>query len=277
MDGSSNTGHRTALRRLRQVMAGTGSAQDRLNEIVKIVAAEMAAEVCSIYVQRAGDILELFATQGLNPDSVHVTRLQLGEGLVGTVALTAEPLNLPDAQAHPNFSYRPETGEEVFASLLGVPVIRGGRVRGVLVIQNGDKRTYADEEEEALQIIAVVIAEIIASGNLVTADEKAQLGGGRSFRSSRHAGLAINSGLAVGQAVLHTPNVSIRQMFADDTETEHERLRESMATCMPLSTSFWHRRVCVPMANIVMCSIPIVGLPRIVAGCAVSGKVSIAG
>ena len=230
MDGSSNTGHRTALRRLRQVMAGTGSAQDRLNEIVKIVAAEMAAEVCSIYVQRAGDILELFATQGLNPDSVHVTRLQLGEGLVGTVALTAEPLNLPNAQAHPNFSYRPETGEEVFASLLGVPVIRGGRVRGVLVIQNGDKRTYADEEEEALQIIAVVIAEIIASGNLVTADEKAQLGGGRSFRSSRHAGLAINSGLAVGQAVLHTPNVSIRQMFADDTETEHERLRESMAT-----------------------------------------------
>jgi len=230
VDGSSNTGHRTALRRLRQVMAGTGSAQDRLNEIVKIVAAEMAAEVCSIYVQRAGDILELFATQGLNPDSVHVTRLQLGEGLVGTVALTAEPLNLPDAQAHPNFSYRPETGEEVFASLLGVPVIRGGRVRGVLVIQNGDKRTYADEEEEALQIIAVVIAEIIASGNLVTADEKAQLGGGRSFRSSRHAGLAINSGLAVGQAVLHTPNVSIRQMFADDTETEHERLRESMAT-----------------------------------------------
>ena len=151
MDGSSNTGHRTALRRLRQVMAGTGSAQDRLNEIVKIVAAEMAAEVCSIYVQRAGDILELFATQGLNPDSVHVTRLQLGEGLVGTVALTAEPLNLPDAQAHPNFSYRPETGEEVFASLLGVPVIRGGRVRGVLVIQNGDKRTYADEEEEALK------------------------------------------------------------------------------------------------------------------------------
>jgi phosphotransferase system, enzyme I, PtsP len=230
VDGSPNTGHRTALRRLRQVMAGTGSAQDRLNEIVKIVAAEMAAEVCSIYVQRAGDILELFATQGLNQEAVHVTRLQLGEGLVGMVALTAEPLNLPDAQAHPDFSFRPETGEEVFASLLGVPVIRGGRVRGVLVIQNSDKRTYTEEEEEALQIIAVVIAEIIASGNLVNADESARLGGGRSFRSSRHAGLAINSGLAVGQAVLHTPNVSIRQMFADDAEAEHERLRGSMAT-----------------------------------------------
>lgn len=228
MDGSPNTGHRTALRRLRQVMAGSGSAQDRLNEIVKIVAAEMGAEVCSIYVQRAGDILELFATQGLNRDAVHLTRLQLGEGLVGTVALTAEPLNLPDAQAHPNFSYRPETGEEVFASLLGVPVIRGGRIRGVLVIQNSDQRTYSDEEEEALQIIAVVIAEIIASGNLANADASARLGGGRSFRSSRHVGMAINSGLAVGEAVLHTPNVSIRQMFADDSAREHERLREAI-------------------------------------------------
>ncbi len=228
MDGSPNTGHRKALRRLRQVMAGSASAQERLNEIVKIVAVEMAAEVCSIYVQRAGEILELFATQGLNRDAVHVTRLQLGEGLVGTVALTAEPLNLSDAQAHPDFSYRPETGEEVFASLLGVPIIRGGRVRGVLVIQNSDQRNYSDEEEEALQIIAVVIAEIIASGYFANADASARLGRGRSFPSSRHVGISVNWGLAEGEAVLHTPNVSIRQMFADDSAVEHERLRKAM-------------------------------------------------
>ena len=228
MDGTPKTGHRRALRRLRDVMAGSGTAQNRLDQIVRIVAAELAAEVCSVYVQRAGDVLELFATQGLNPESVHVTRLQLGEGLVGTIALTAEPLNLPDAQTHPNFSYRPETGEEVFSSLLGVPVIRGGRVRGVLVIQNGDKRTYSDEEEEALEIIAVVIAELIASGNLINPDEKRELGGGRTFRPARLAGLAINGGFAVGEAVLHTPNVTIHQMFADDAGTEHDRLREAM-------------------------------------------------
>ena len=228
MDGIPRTGHREALRRLRHVMAGSGTAQDRLDQIVRIVAAEMAAEVCSVYVQRVGEVLELFSTQGLNPDSVHVTRLQLGEGLVGTIALTAEPLILPDAQAHPNYSYRPETGEEVFSSLLGVPVIRGGRVRGVLVIQNRDKRTYSEEEAEALEIIAVVIAELIASGDLINPEERLELGGGRSFRSSRLAGLAINDGLAVGQAVLHTPNVTIRQMFADDAGVEHDRLRDAM-------------------------------------------------
>lgn len=228
MDGSPKTGHREALRRLRDVMAGTGSAQDRLDQIVRIVAAEMAAEVCSIYVERAGDVLELFATEGLNSEAVHVTRLQIGEGLVGTIALTAEPLNLPDAQGHPNFSYRPETGEEAFASLLGVPVIRGGRVRGVLVIQNREKRTYSDEEAEALEIIAVVIAELIASGELVNPDEKIPYGGGRTFRSNRLGGLKINDGLAVGKAVLHTPNVTIRQMFADDAQFEHDRLRDAM-------------------------------------------------
>lgn len=228
MDGSPKTGHREALRRLRDVMAGSGTAQERLDQIVRIVAAEMTAEVCSVYVERAGDVLELFATEGLNPDAVHVTRLQIGEGLVGTIALTAEPLNLPDAQGHPKFSYRPETGEEVFASLLGVPVIRGGRVRGVLVIQNRKKRTYSDEEAEALEIIAVVIAELIASGDLVNPDEKLPLGGGRTFRSSRLAGLKINDGLAVGKAVLHTPNVTIRQMFADDAQFEHDRLRDAM-------------------------------------------------
>ena len=142
------SGPRRALRRLRTIMAGSGTAEERLEQLVRVVADEVVAEVCSVYVRRAGDVLELFATQGLNPSAVHMTRLRVGEGLVGTVAATARPLNLPDAQAHPQFSYRPETGEEIYHSLLGVPMIRGGRVRGVLVIQNRALRNYSEEEVE---------------------------------------------------------------------------------------------------------------------------------
>lgn len=228
MSGTSPTGHRQALRRLRTVMAGSGTAQQRLDELVRVIAGEMVAEVCSVYVMRAGDVLELFATQGLNQEAVHVTRLRLGEGLVGTVAATAEPLNLPDAQSHPKFSYRPETGEEIYSSLLGVPVIRGGRVRGVLVIQNRAKRTYTDDEMEALELISVVIAELIASGDLIAPDERRLSGSGRSFRPARMSGQSINEGLAIGEAVLHQPNISIQKMFADEPEAEHERLREAM-------------------------------------------------
>ena len=223
------SGHRRALRRLRAVMAGEGSAEERLGEIVEIVAAEMVAEVCSVYVMRAGELLELFATKGLNPGAVHRTRLRVGEGLVGTVAAQARPLNLPDAQSHPRFTYRPETGEEIYQSLLGVPILRGGRVRGVLVVQNRARRLYADEEVEALEVIGVVVAELIAGGALISPAESAP-SQGNAVLSVRLEGLRISKGLAMGEAVLHTPPVSIPRMFADEPELERDRLAQAMSS-----------------------------------------------
>ncbi len=223
------SGHRRALRRLRDVMAGGGSAEERLGEIVKLVAADMTAEVCSVYIMRAGQVLELFATQGLNPDAVHRTRLRVGEGLVGTVAANARPLNLPEARSHPRFSYRPETGEESYHSLLGVPVVRGGRVRGVVVIQNRAQRHYTDEEVEALEVISVVVAELIAGGELVSPIETATTQG-NAILPMRLEGVQINGGLAMGEAVLHLPRVPAPRMFAEDPDDEHDRLAGALSS-----------------------------------------------
>ncbi|MGE0748578.1 MAG: phosphoenolpyruvate--protein phosphotransferase [Rhodospirillales bacterium] len=209
-------------------MAAPAPAQQRLDELVRVIAAEMVAEVCSIYVMRAGEVLELFATQGLNPKAVHLTRLRVGEGLVGTVAQNAAPLSLPDAQAHPKFAYRPETGEEVYHSLLGVPVLRGGRVRGVLVIQNRTRRHYTEEEIETLEVIGVILAELIHGGDLISRSEQVPAQG-NAILPLRMTGIAINAGLAMGEAVLHLPRISIRQMFADDPAAEHDRLAHAVA------------------------------------------------
>ena len=133
-------GPRVLLRRLREVMAEPVSAQERLNKIVVLIAANMVAEVCSIYVLRVDGTLELYATEGLNPESVHVTVLRQDEGLVGLVASEAKSLNLSDAQHHPAFSFRPETGEEIYHSFLGVPILRAGNTLGVLVVQNRAQR-----------------------------------------------------------------------------------------------------------------------------------------
>src|SRR5262245_59094998 len=159
-------GPRVLLRRLREIMAERQSAQARLDKLVSVIAANMVAEVCSVYLRRAGGVLELFATEGLNREAVHRTRLKRGEGLVGLVADSAAPLNLTDAPAHPNFSYRPETGEDPFRSFLGVPIVRGERVFGVLTVQNRTARHYDEEEEEALLTIAMVLAEVVAQGAL---------------------------------------------------------------------------------------------------------------
>jgi phosphotransferase system enzyme I (PtsP) len=225
--GSSGT--RRLLRRLRDIMADSGLAQERLDRIVRTVAAEMVAEVCSAYVMRAGEVLELFATEGLRPEAVHRTRLRVGEGLVGVIAATARPLALAEARSHPDYAYRPETGEEIYHSLMGVPILRGGRVLGVLVVQNRMPRHYTEDEIEVLQTIAMVIAELAASGQLISPLEIAESHGG-GMLPVRLGGIQLNPGLALGPAVLHMPRLAIRQVVAEDVSVELDRLRQAVAT-----------------------------------------------
>jgi len=219
---------RRLLRRLRDIMARSGTAQERLDRIVRVIAAEMVAEVCSAYIMRAGEVLELFATEGLRPEAVHRTRLRVGEGLVGVIAATARPLALADAQSHPNFAYRPETGEEIFHSLMGVPILRSGRVLGVLVVQNRTLRHYTEDEVEVLQTIAMIVAELATGGDLINPLEIAQSPGG-GMLPLRLVGVRLNGGLAVGPAVLHEPRVVIRQVVAEDVDTELVRLRRAVS------------------------------------------------
>src|SRR2546428_7092949 len=211
-------GPRVLLRRLREVMAEPVSAQERLDKIVVLIAANMVAEVCSVYVLRVDGTLELYATEGLNRQAVHMTVLRSDEGLVGLVAREARSVNLSEAHAHPAFSYRPETGEEIYHSFLGVPVLRAGNTLGVLVVQNRAHRTYSEEEEEALQTTAMVLAEMIASGEL---SALARPGAEPAARRPVHVtGIALNDGIALGDVVLHEPRVVITNFIADDVPKE---------------------------------------------------------
>jgi phosphotransferase system enzyme I (PtsP) len=220
-------GARGLLRRLRDVMAGGGAAQARLDRVVRVIAADLVAEVCSIYVLRAGEVLELFATEGLKPEAVHRTRLRVGEGLVGDIAAHARPLALADAQSHPNFAYRPETGEEIYHSLVGVPILRDGRVLGVLVVQNRTQRNYTEEEIETLETVAMVLAEMLAAGELVSAAEIAPADG-IALLPLRLEGMRINGGIAIGRALLHHRRVAVHQVLAQDPAAELVRLDEAI-------------------------------------------------
>jgi phosphotransferase system, enzyme I, PtsP len=219
-------GARRLLKRLRDLMAGGGTGQERLNQTVRIIAADMVAEVCSIYMMRPGEVLELFATQGLKQEAVHKTRLAVGEGLIGDIAAHARPLALADAQSNPNFAYKPETGEEIFHSLMGVPILRGGRVLGVLAVQNRSFREYDEEEIEALQTIAMVLAELAASDSLFGPPEVALET--VALLPERLEGLKLNEGLAMGRVVMHQPRVTIRQMVAEDPARERGRLEAAV-------------------------------------------------
>lgn len=215
-------GQRGLLRQIREVMADGSSAQARLDRVVEIIARSMIAEVCSIYLRRTSEELELFATEGLNREAVHNTRLRLSEGLVGEVARSGQPLNLNDAPSHPSFSYRPETGEDPYNSFLGVPLLRGGRTIGVLVVQNMAMRTYGEDEVEDLQIIAMVLAEMVA-GDLVSDDELKDIEIAPQ-RPERLKGSSFADGIAIGTVILHEVPVTPDHLLSDDAIAEEARL-----------------------------------------------------
>lgn len=214
---------REILVRLHDVMAARSNAQAKLNQVVEIIGAALDSEVCSIYLLRDG-VLELFATRGLDPLAVHVTKLAPGEGLVGTIAQEVEVLNLDEAASHPDFAYRPETGEDRFHSFAGVPIIRRERAVGVLAVQHREARKYADVEIEALQTVAMVLSELIANADLI--DEATGPGGARpqSTASIRIAGQRLVDGMGAGYAVFHQPRITIEHTVAEDTEAERHRV-----------------------------------------------------
>lgn len=215
---------RAIMRRLREIMADPGDGQERLNKIVRQVAGLMVAEVCSIYLKRQDGTLELFATEGLNPEAVHKTRLNRGEGLVGRCAELAAPVNVPEAQEHPAFSYRPETGEELYHSFLGVPILRAGALLGVIVVQNKTQREYSEEDVEVLQTTAMVVAEHLVSGDVAGA----LLDEGERAATTLLKGEAISDGIALGHVVLHQPRVVVTEFLAVDPEAEAERLERAV-------------------------------------------------
>ena len=211
---------REILTGLHEIMAGRGSAQSKLDRVVDLIADKMASEVCSIYLLRDNK-LELFATLGLRKEAVHVTRLSMGEGLVGTIASEGRILNLAEAADHPAFAYRPETGEESFHSFAGVPIVRLESPIGVLAVQHADPRRYEDVEIEALQTVAMVLSEMIAAARLVDGARRGRL---RSAGPLRLSGLKLVAGMAKGEAIFHQPRVVVEHTVAEDIEAERDRV-----------------------------------------------------
>ncbi len=217
---------RRLLKQLRDLLQQGGPAEQRLDQVTRLIASYMVAEVCSLYLTRAGEVLELFATIGLKPEAVHRTRFRFGEGLVGQIAANGRPLALADAQSHPNFAYRPEIGEESFQSLMGVPILREGHTLGVLVVQNVTRRAYAEEEVEALETIAMVVSEMLASSGLVSAEER-RLVESRGLLPARLTGMALTEGSGIGIAVPHHRGLVIRRFVAEDPSSELKRLHKA--------------------------------------------------
>ena len=227
MPERSESESRKLLGRLRDTMAEEAAGQARLDKITHLTADSMGTEVCSIYLFRDAETLELCATQGLNKSAVHQTRMKLGEGLVGRVARTGKVVNTADAPSERGFRYMPETGEEIFSSFLGIPIQRLGEKLGVLVVQTKAKRSFTEDEVYALEVVAMVLAEMTELGVFV---------GEGAALTARHTqpvlfrGGSAQEGAAEGHVWLHEPRVVVTNLVGDDPAKELERLKSAVET-----------------------------------------------
>jgi phosphotransferase system enzyme I (PtsP) len=216
------------LRQVRDVMTvGGATTQSRLDLLVRTIAVSLGADVCSIYLARPGDILEHYASYGLKQNSVHVTRLRFGEGLVGEVAAGGLDLNLADAQAHPKFAYRPETGEELYHGFIGVPLLHSHKTIGVLVVQNKVARSYSEELAEILHAVAMVVSELVIGSKIVDIYD---IAGGQHpmLQSQQLSGNTLAGGIAKAPVVLHRPKIDITTLVSESPEEEERRLRGAL-------------------------------------------------
>ena len=225
MPERSESDSRKLLRRLRDTLAEPGAGQERLDHVTHIIADSMRTEVCSIYLFRDDDTLELCATEGLKKESVHITRMKMGEGLVGRVARMGSPINTGNAPAERGFRYMPETGEEIFSSFLGVPIQRVGEKLGVLVVQSKEARQFSDDEVYGLEVVAMVLAEMTELG--------AFIGEGEALSALHQQpvmfrGLTGQEGAAEGRVWLHEPRVVVTNPVGDDPEKERARLHAAV-------------------------------------------------
>ena len=210
---------RRLLTRLRNLMQGEGEDQKRLDDLTLAVAEELHAEVCSLYLVRLDGRLELYSTHGLKPAAVHRTVLARGEGIVGEIAETGLPLALYDARKHPSFSYHPETGEEAFQSLVGVPIRQSFLTSGVLLVQHVTSRRYQSFEVEALETVALLVSELFHT--LISHLES-------PAESRMFEGKSIVGGYAVGQATFLRRSPVLMRVAADTPEEECRRLDNAM-------------------------------------------------
>ena len=225
---SNNYNSRVLLKRLKETLSKLGEAQARLDEIVKIIAVSMKSEVCSIYLLNRNNNLELYATEGLQSKAVHYSELNVGQGLVGKIAATAEPIKTSQVSETKGFRYLPETGEEIYNSFLGVPIQRLGKILGVLVIQNLKNRDYTEDDIYGLEIVAMVIAEMAELGAFTNSDGTDELIHEKKKPFSINGSIG-KEGIVIGTTVLLEPQIKIKNPIADNPNLEKQKLRKSIS------------------------------------------------
>ena len=160
---TTGSNHVLTLEEITNLTEEGGKPADTLMNVVALIATRFRTDVCSAYLLEPDrSNLVLAATLGLHPKCIGTLRMPLNEGLAGLVAETVLPVAVEDVSTHPRFKYFKESGEEVYHSFLGVPLIDRGILQGVLIVQTKEPRIFLDAEIRMLVEAANEVAPVVS-------------------------------------------------------------------------------------------------------------------
>ena len=155
------------FKEISDIVASQADPESVLNELVRLVGRMLGVSRCSLMLIEPGSkTLRIRAAHGIAADVVKASRIRIGEGVAGWVALHGRPLLIKDVATHPLFK-RQNASHYSTRSLLTVPLLFRDRVIGVLNVNN---KSDGEVFKESDQVLLSTVANF-----LVIALEKAEL------------------------------------------------------------------------------------------------------
>jgi phosphotransferase system enzyme I (PtsP) len=238
------------LEEISQLVAHSHDPRETLSNIVRLIQGRFRTDVCSVYLleRERGEVV-LGATVGLRQDSIGRVRMRLDQGLTGLVAEKMAPVAVDEAFEHPRFKYFPEAGEDPYHSFLGVPLVEGGALQGVLVVQTLAPRTFSPNEIRLLVAVAAQLAPLVSGASLLDrvvslAHHETVPGAAGADADGPLWGTALSPGTGLGEAYLVNGFDEWRETVAlrgSDPAREARRLTAAMESARAEITQLSHR------------------------------------
>ena len=197
------------LEEVSQLVSHSHHPGETLANIVSLIQKRFRTDVCSVYLfEPETSELLLGATVGLKAESVGRVHMRVDEGLTGLTAEVMRPVMVQDARSHPRFKFFPETGEEPYHSFLGVPLVEGGMLQGVLVVQTREARQFSSNETRLLVAVGAQLAPLVSEARLLEKVAAVALNsneiGARTplLESLTYQGTGLSAGVGWGHAYI---------------------------------------------------------------------------
>lgn len=155
----------SAILQVSQVLTSSFDLENNLNDAMAILASRLAMQRGCVFLpdlQSKG--LKIVAAYGLTREEIQRGKYRIGEGIVGQVIETGQPMFIPNIGAEPKFLNKTDSRPQKSGiSFLCMPIAMDGKTLGVISVDGiyDEQQGNVDDDLRVLSIVASFIAQYV--------------------------------------------------------------------------------------------------------------------